>query len=212
MRLREIINLACGFRFLRVFVAVIQTELRGSEDWAVTLSCLKLLSLKKDYLLGLDQVSHNVWHLQTANCKLQTTDYRLHTVDLRPWIIRDVAWLTAGRKSWRAQSLIRHNPCRFEIMTLNLTTRKTIWVCVDSVTLKCRRRWRWPWKNLDWQRSVSLYPFRADSCEIHRRLIKNAFKNKAKTCFVVWSLWCFLWSHNEACILFTFCSQFDNRV
>ena len=33
MRLREIINLARGFRFLRVFVVVIQTELRGSEDW-----------------------------------------------------------------------------------------------------------------------------------------------------------------------------------
>ena len=55
MRLREIINLARGFRFLRVFVAVIQTELRGSEDWAVR--NLKLLSLTKDYLLGLDQVS-----------------------------------------------------------------------------------------------------------------------------------------------------------
>ena len=54
--LREIITLARGFRFLRVFVAVIQTELRGSEDWAVTLSYLKLLSLTKDCLLGLDQV------------------------------------------------------------------------------------------------------------------------------------------------------------
>ena len=43
-----------GFRFLRVFVAVIQTELRGSEDLAVTLSCLKLLSLTKDCLLELD--------------------------------------------------------------------------------------------------------------------------------------------------------------
>ena len=32
VRLREIINLAPGFRFLRVFVAVIQIELRGSED------------------------------------------------------------------------------------------------------------------------------------------------------------------------------------
>ena len=32
VRLREIINLARGFRFLRVFVAVIQTELRGTED------------------------------------------------------------------------------------------------------------------------------------------------------------------------------------
>jgi len=32
VRLREIINLAQGFWFLRVFVAVIQTELRGSED------------------------------------------------------------------------------------------------------------------------------------------------------------------------------------
>ena len=29
VRLREIINLARGFRFLRVFVAVVQTELRG---------------------------------------------------------------------------------------------------------------------------------------------------------------------------------------
>ena len=34
MRLQEIINLARGFRFFRVFVAVIQTELRGSEDWS----------------------------------------------------------------------------------------------------------------------------------------------------------------------------------
>ena len=57
MRLREIINLARGFRFLRFFVAVIQTELRGSEDGAVTLSCFKLLSLTKDCLLGRDQVS-----------------------------------------------------------------------------------------------------------------------------------------------------------
>ena len=32
VRLREIINLARGYRFLRVFVAVIQTELRGSGD------------------------------------------------------------------------------------------------------------------------------------------------------------------------------------
>ena len=32
MRLREIINLARGFRFLRVFVELIQTELRGLED------------------------------------------------------------------------------------------------------------------------------------------------------------------------------------
>jgi len=32
VRLREIINLARGFRFLRAFVGVIQTELRGSED------------------------------------------------------------------------------------------------------------------------------------------------------------------------------------
>ena len=32
VRLREIINLARGFRFLRVFVAVIQTELKGLED------------------------------------------------------------------------------------------------------------------------------------------------------------------------------------
>ena len=56
MRLREIINLARGFRFLRVFEAVIQIELRGTEDGAVTLSCLKLLSLTKDCLLGLDQV------------------------------------------------------------------------------------------------------------------------------------------------------------
>ena len=55
MRLREIINLARGFRFLRVFVAVIQTELRVLEDFAVTLSRLKLLSLTKDCLLGLDQ-------------------------------------------------------------------------------------------------------------------------------------------------------------
>ena len=46
-----------NFRFLRAFVVVIQTELRGWEDWAVTLSCLKLLSLTKDCLLGLDQVS-----------------------------------------------------------------------------------------------------------------------------------------------------------
>ena len=45
------------FSILRVFVAVIQTELRGSEDWAVTLSCLKILSLTKDCLLRLDQVS-----------------------------------------------------------------------------------------------------------------------------------------------------------
>ena len=30
--LREIINLTRGFRFFRVFVAVIQTELKGSED------------------------------------------------------------------------------------------------------------------------------------------------------------------------------------
>jgi len=55
VRLREIINLARGFRFLRVFVAVIQTELRVLEDFAVTLSRLKLLSLTKDCLLGLDQ-------------------------------------------------------------------------------------------------------------------------------------------------------------
>ena len=55
MRLREIINLARGFRFLRVFVAVIQTELRVLEDFAATLSFLKLLSLTKDCLLGLDQ-------------------------------------------------------------------------------------------------------------------------------------------------------------
>ena len=59
MRLREIRNLARGFRFMRVFVAVIQTELRGSEDRAVTLSCLKLLSLTKDCFLGLDQVSES---------------------------------------------------------------------------------------------------------------------------------------------------------
>ena len=32
VRLREIINLARGFQFLRVFMAVIQTELRDSED------------------------------------------------------------------------------------------------------------------------------------------------------------------------------------
>ena len=55
MRLREIINLARGFRFLRVFVAVIQIELRVLEDFAVALSFLKLLSLTKDCLLGLDQ-------------------------------------------------------------------------------------------------------------------------------------------------------------
>ena len=56
MRLREIINLACGFRFLRVFVAVIQTELRGSR-LSGNFILLKILSLTKDYLLGLDQVS-----------------------------------------------------------------------------------------------------------------------------------------------------------
>ena len=43
--------------------------------------------------------------LQTADYRLQTTDYRLHTVDLRPKIISS---LTAGRKSLRPQSLIRH--------------------------------------------------------------------------------------------------------
>ena len=59
MRLREIINLARGFRFLPVFVAVIQTELRVSEDCAGTLSCLKPLSLTKDCLLGLDHVSQS---------------------------------------------------------------------------------------------------------------------------------------------------------
>ena len=32
LRLREIINLARGFQFLRFFVAVIQIELRGSKD------------------------------------------------------------------------------------------------------------------------------------------------------------------------------------
>ena len=32
VRLREIINLARGFRFSRVLGAIIQTELRGSED------------------------------------------------------------------------------------------------------------------------------------------------------------------------------------
>jgi len=32
VRLWEIVNLARGFQFLHVFVAVIQTELRGSED------------------------------------------------------------------------------------------------------------------------------------------------------------------------------------
>ena len=57
MGFRENINLARGFRFFRVHVAVTQTELRGSEDLAVTLSYLKLLSLTKDCLLGLDQVS-----------------------------------------------------------------------------------------------------------------------------------------------------------
>ena len=49
VQLREIIYLARGFRFLCVFVAVIQTEFRGSEDCAVTLSCLKL-SFTKDCL------------------------------------------------------------------------------------------------------------------------------------------------------------------
>ena len=44
----------------------------------------------------------------------------------------------------------------------------------------------------DWQPSDSLYPFRNDSCEIHRRLIKDTFKNKAKTCSVPLSLQCFL--------------------
>ena len=42
--------------------------------------------------------------LTFADCRLQTTDYRLHTVDLRPKIISS---LTAGRKSLRPQSLIR---------------------------------------------------------------------------------------------------------
>ena len=46
-----------SLRFLRVFVAVIQTELRGSEDWAKTLPCVKILFLTKDCLLGLNQVS-----------------------------------------------------------------------------------------------------------------------------------------------------------
>ena len=45
------------FSVFACFLVVIQTELRGSEDWAVTSSYLKLLSLTKDCLLGLNQVS-----------------------------------------------------------------------------------------------------------------------------------------------------------
>ena len=59
-----------------------------------------------------DTWKSRVWHLQTADYRLQTAYSGPQTVDYkRPW-------LTAGRKSWRPQSLILHNPCRFEIMTL----------------------------------------------------------------------------------------------
>ena len=57
--------------------------------------------------------------LQTADYRLQTTDYRLQTAYSGPQTVDyKRPWLTAGRKSWRPQSLVLHNPCRFEIMTL----------------------------------------------------------------------------------------------
>ena len=96
----------------------------------------------------LNHAQTGVWHLQTADCRLQTADCRLQTADCRLQTadcrlqtadcrLRTVdcrlqtadcsgpqtvdykrRWLTAGRESCRPQSLIQHNPCRFEIMTL----------------------------------------------------------------------------------------------
>ena len=57
--------------------------------------------------------------LQTTDCRPLTADYRLQTAYSGPQTVDyKRRWLTAGRKSWRLQSLNRHNPCRFEIMTL----------------------------------------------------------------------------------------------
>ena len=62
----------------------------------------------------------DICRLQTADCRLPTADYRLQTANC--------GTQTVG---WNYDSL---------------TTWRTIWVCVDSVTLKCRGRWRWPRK------------------------------------------------------------------
>ena len=47
--------------------------------------------------------------LTFADCRLQTTDYRLQTAYSGPQTIDyKRRWLTTDRKSWRPQSLIRH--------------------------------------------------------------------------------------------------------
>ena len=82
--------------------------------------------------------------LQTADCGLRTADYRLQTAYNGPQTVDNKRrWLTAGHKSWRPQSLNRHNP---SVVVLKLWRSDHVKVCVDSVTLKYRRRWRWPRK------------------------------------------------------------------
>ena len=76
--------------------------------------------------------------LQTADYTLQTADYRLQTAYSGPLTVDYKRhWLTAGRKYWRPQSLIWHNPCGFEIMTL--------WPREGRYGYVKRRR-RWPRK------------------------------------------------------------------
>ena len=157
----------------------------------------------------------DICRLQTTECRLQNAGYRLQTAYSGPQTVDyKRGWLTdCWRQILKTAELNPTQSLSFWNYD-SLTTWKTIWVCVVSVTLQCRRRWRWPreasctvyWTALvhlkisdqltsDWQRSVSLYPFRADSCEIHRlhrRLIKKKYKKKTRTCSVVLSLRRFL--------------------
>ena len=51
-----------------------------------------------------------------------------------------------GRKSWRPRAELNTTQSLSFWNYDSLTTWRTIWVFVDSVTLKCRRRWKWPRK------------------------------------------------------------------